>query len=98
MLYMLNDDPTVAEAERLAHLERIEKYTERAAKRLPLFEDGPPEPPQKRGDVAVCCGCGAEATRSQRAGWQVRRLRSTAMNEAYCPTCFEIGGGWTPEI
>ena len=77
------------------HLERLARYTERAGRRLPLFEDGQPEPEQT---VPECWGCGVlapSATWVVKHGWASRPVTSgidRSKFETYCPACFAEWG------
>ena len=52
---------------------------------------------------ALCWGCAVECpkyNRVQAAGWHSRTLKlslgGVAEKEIYCPSCFEMMGGWKP--
>jgi hypothetical protein len=76
--------------------ERIQRYRQRADKRLPLFEDGEAFPPECG---RVCMGCdkpqppGANSLRL--AGWKSRSTTlAVYVHDVVCPDCFEEHGWW----
>ena len=79
------------------HSERLARYAERAERRLPLFEDGPPVPDD---GPTECWGCGVKpgrATWLEKIGWASRPATAASIfdgtkKETYCPDCFAEWG------
>jgi len=78
--------------------ERIARYTERAALRLPLTprrgdpegeRAGRPEPPRSQ---CFACGEAPESGGDLYHNWHTRRLTTGGNTENYCPTCFDAFG------
>ena len=77
--------------------ERIERYRQRAAKRLPLFEPeittpADPEP----GPTCMCCGKLQPPPRGlDGLGWKCRKISiSTYVRDVVCKACFDEHGWW----
>lgn len=74
--------------------ERIRVYAARAARRLPLFREGRPDP--ARPGAVVCGACGRPSPNGPRCdkfGWRTRaNPRHGCVRETYCPECFAQWG------
>lgn len=61
---------------------RLDRYADRAEKRLPLFHDGPPEPEdENRPGVARCDGCRVKCSRQLLVDYEGLDL---------CPRCGKV--------
>jgi hypothetical protein len=90
------------------HAERMGRHGSRAALCLPLFADGPAEPPAKLpGSLTTlpeCWACGKvapQATHIAKRGWATRLFDLAGggdrQTECYCPGCF-AEWGWPDAV